>query len=181
MAEILVGEDRDIFNPNNVNFDERKKQLEEDKKREEEQLKRNKKSPFKSFVQMNKKTYALEDRLMQKNPLAYRIWRFLANNMDGYNAVIVSQETLTELFEVSRTTIWRAIKILEDDNYIRTYKSGTSNVYALNDDMVWNSWGTNKKYSKFSANVIISESEQTEEIKKELKDLKTEKHKEVKF
>ena len=181
VAEILVGEDRDIFNPNNVNFDERTKQLEEDKKREEEQLKRDKKSPFKSFVQMNKKTYALEDRLMQKNPLAYRIWRFLANNMDGYNAVIVSQETLTELFEVSRTTIWRAIKILEDDNYIRTYKSGTSNVYALNDDMVWNSWGTNKKYSKFSANVIISESEQTEEIKKELKDLKTEKHKEVKF
>ena len=47
--------------------------------------------------------------------------------------------------------------------------------------MVWNSWGTNKKYSKFNANVIISEGEQTEKMKKELKDLKVEKHKEVKF
>ena len=42
-------------------------------------------------------------------------------------------------------------------------------------------WGTNKKYSKFNANVIISEGEQTEKMKKELKDLKVEKHKEVKF
>ncbi len=98
-----------------------------------------------------------------------------------FNAVIVSQEVLTEMFEVSRSTIYRAIKILDEGNYIKIYKSGTSNVYALNDDMVWNSWGTNKKYSKFNANVIISEDEQTEEIKKELKDLKIEKHKEVKF
>ena len=37
---------------------------------------------------------------------------FLANNMDSYNAVIVSQEVLTEIFEVSKTTIWRALKLL---------------------------------------------------------------------
>ena len=181
MGEIRVSEERDIFNPNSVNFEERAIQIEKDKKREQEELRRKRSSPFKSFVQMNKKTYEMEDKLMQENPLAYRIWRFLANNMDDYNAVIVSQETLTELFEVSKTTIWRAIKVLKDGNYIKTYRTGGSNIYALNDNMVWNSWGDNKRYSKFNANVIISESEQTEEIKKELKDLKTEKHKEVKF
>ena len=181
MGEIRVSEERDIFNPNSVNFEERAIQIEKDKKREQEELRRKRSSPFKSFVQMNKKTYEMEDKLMQENSLAYRIWRFLANNMDDYNAVIVSQETLTELFEVSKTTIWRAIKVLKDGNYIKTYRTGGSNIYALNDNMVWNSWGDNKRYSKFNANVIISESEQTEEIKKELKDLKTEKHKEVKF
>lgn len=181
MTGINVSEERDIFNPNSVSFEEREIQLEKEKKREQEELKRKRNSPFKSFVQMNKKTYEMEDKLMQENPLAYRIWRFLANNMDDYNAVIVSQETLTELFEVSKTTIWRAIKVLKDGSYIKTYRTGGSNIYALNDDMVWNSWGDNKRYSKFNANIIISESEQTEEVKKELKDLKTEKHKEVKF
>lgn len=181
MAEILVQKDRDILKNNQVSFEERQSQLEADKKREEEQLKREKNSPFKSFIQMNKKTYELEDKLMQKNPLAYRVWRFLANNMDNYNAVIVSQEVLTEIFDVSKTTIWRALKVLNEGNYIKTYRTGGSNIYTLNHDMVWNSWGSNKKYSKFNANVIISDSEQTEEIKKELKDLKVEKHKEVKF
>jgi len=181
MAEILVQKERNLLKNNQVSFEERQEQLEADKKREEEQLKRDKNSPFKSFIQMNKKTYELEDKLMQKNPLAYRIWRFLANNMDGFNAVIVSYNTMQEIFEVSRMTLYRAIKLLDEDDYIRIYKSGTSNVYALNHDMVWNSWGTNKKYSKFNANVIISEDEQTEEMKKELKDLKVEKHKEVKF
>lgn len=181
MAEIMVSEERDIFNPRSVSFEERAAQLEKEEKREQEELKRKRNSPFKSFVQMNKKTYKLEDKLMQENPLAYRIWRFLANNMDDYNAVIVSQSTMQELFEVSRMTLYRAIKTLTDGDYIKIYKSGTSNVYALNDDMVWNSWGDNKKYSKFSANIIMSETEQTEAVKKELKDLKTEKHKEVKF
>lgn len=181
MAELFVSNDKDILNQNTVTFEEREKQIQEEKKLEQEQLKREKNSPFNSFIQVNKRTYQLEDKLMKESPLAYRIWRFLANNMDSYNAVIVSQEVLTEMFEVSRSTIYRAIKILDEGNYIKIYKSGTSNVYALNDDMVWNSWGTNKKYSKFNANVIISEDEQTEEIKKELKDLKIEKHKEVKF
>ena len=181
MAEILVQKERNLLKNNQVSFEERQEQLEADKKREEEQLKRDKNSPFKSFIQMNKKTYELEDKLMQKNPLAYRIWRFLANNMDGFNAVIVSYNTMQEIFEVSRMTLYRAIKLLDEDDYIRIYKSGTSNVYALNHDMVWNSWGTNKKYSKFSANVIISENEQEEKVQKELKDLKVEKHKEVKF
>lgn len=181
MAEILVQRERELLKNNQMTFKERQSQIKEDEKREQEQLKREKSSPFKSFIQMNKKTYELEDKLMQKNPLAYRIWRFLANNMDSYNAVIVSYSTMQEIFEVSRMTLYRAIKLLDEDDYIRIYKSGTSNVYALNDNMVWNSWGTNKKYSKFNANVIISEDEQTEEIKKELKDLKIEKHKEVKF
>lgn len=180
MSNILVSNENDPIK-NKVSFEQREKDLKEMDKREEETRKREKNSPFRSFVQVNKDTYKLEDQLMKENPLAYRIWRFLANNMDRYNAVIISQETLTELFEVSRTTIWRAIKVLDEGEYIKIYKSGTSNVYALNDNMVWNSWGSNKKYSKFSANVIISEEEQDDKIKKEIEDLKIENHKEVKF
>ena len=150
MSDILVSNENKP-SENKVTFEQRKRDLEEEKRLEREANKREKNSPFNSFVQINKATYKLEDQLMKENPLSYRIWRFLANNMDRYNAVIVSQSTMQEIFEVSRMTLYRAIKVLDEGNYIRIYKSGTSNVYALNDDMVWNSWGSNKKYSKFSA------------------------------
>lgn len=180
MSEIKVQNEKDIFNPNVKSFNEREAELVQLQAKEEELKKRQRNSPFKNFLQVNKETYKLEDKLMKKNPLAYRIWRFLANNMDHYNAVMVSYNVLMEIFDVSRTTIYRAIKVLEDGEYIKIYKSGTSNIYAINDNMVWNSWGTNKKYSKFSANIIIGESEQSQKTKKEIK-IKTEKHKQIKL
>lgn len=180
MSEIKVQNEKDIFNPNVKSFNEREAELVQLQAKEEELKKRQRNSPFKNFLQVNKETYKLEDKLMKKNPLAYRIWRFLANNMDHYNAVMVSYNVLMEIFDVSRTTIYRAIKVLEDGEYIKIYKSGTSNIYAINDNMVWNSWGTNKKYSKFNANIIIGESEQSQKIKKEIK-IKTEKHKQIKL
>lgn len=168
MAEVIVSKERDIFNPNSMSFEERNSQIKAEKEREKEQSKKEKNSPFNSFIQINKKTYDLEDKLMKENPLAYRIWRFLVNNMDNYNAVMVSYSVMIDIFEVGRTTIYRAIKTLNDGNYINIYKSGTSNVYAINDNMVWASWGNNKQYSKFQANVIISEAEQTDDIKKQI-------------
>ncbi|MEG7677078.1 hypothetical protein U2060_15165, partial [Listeria monocytogenes] len=53
-------------------------------------------------------------------------------------------------------------------------KSGTSNVYAVNKQIAWSSWGSNFKHGKFSANIILSESEQDEQVKLEIQ-----KHKEV--
>ncbi|MGO1653200.1 helix-turn-helix domain-containing protein [Senegalia sp. (in: firmicutes)] len=157
------------LNGNERSFQERKEELERLDAVKANEKKRESHSPFKNFVQVNKATYKLEDKLMQENPLAYRIWRFLVNNMDHYNAIIASYSVLMEQFDTSRSTLYRAIKVLENGEYIKIYKSGTSNVYALNDKMVWNSYGTNLKYSKFSANVLISESEQDEEIQKTIK------------
>lgn len=34
------------------------------------------------------------------------------------------------------------------------------NVYLINKEIAWKSWGTNYKYAKFGAQIIISESEQ---------------------
>ena len=179
MSDVTVTESRDILNEGSRTFEERAVELKAISKKEEEALKRKKNSSFRNFLQVNRDTYKLEDKLMKENPLAYRIWRFLANHMDHYNAVMVSYVALTEVFEVSRTTIYRAIKVLEDNDYIRIYKSGTSNVYTLNDEMVWSSWGSNRPLSKFQANIIISESEQSDKVKSEIK-LKIERHKEIK-
>ena len=96
--------------------------------------------------------------------------------MDDYNAVICSYKVLQENFGVSQVTVARAIKILKEKQYIEVYKSGTSNVYAINKNIVWNSWGTNYDYAKFGANIILSESEQEKSVQAKIKAVK---HKEI--
>lgn len=174
MSELHVQEKTDPKNPNSISFEARKRQIEEDERLEKEEYERQKKSPYRSWVQMNKDAYKAEDWLMSKSPIAYRIFKFLINNMDTYNAVMCSQTVLQEQFDVSRMTISRAIKLLKDKNYIDIYKSGTSNIYAVNKNIAWASWGSNFKHGKFGANIIISESEQEEDVQ-----LKIEKHQEV--
>ena len=60
------------------------------------------------------------------------------------------------------------------------------NIFAIDDKIYWKSWGKNKQYSKFPANVVLALSEQDEEyqisfkeLKSSFKDLKCMKHKEV--
>lgn len=171
-----VTAERNLLDPHSMTFEERQNQINEEKKLEDEQRERSKKSPYKNFVQLNKEYYKAEDWLMSQSPIAYRIFKFLMNNMDEYNAVICSQTVLQETFEVSRATVARAVKLLKEKGYIAVFKSGTSNVYAVNDKVAWNSWGTNYAYSKFPANVILSISEQEESIQTKLKNLR---HKEI--
>lgn len=176
MNTLSVGEKNNILNPNSLTFDERKKQLEEEEKLRKKSQENAKKSPFKNFIQVNKDYYKAEDWLMAKSPIAYRIFKFLINSMDGYNAVICSQTVLQETFNISRVTVSRAIKILKEKNYIDVYKTGTSNVYAINKNIVWSSWGSNYKYATFGANIILSENEQEQGIQAQIKAVK---HKEI--
>lgn len=174
MPELHVQSETDPKNPNSISFEARKRQIEEEERLEREEYERRKKSPYRRWLQLNKDAYKAEDWLMAKSPIAYRIFKFLMNNMDAYNAVMCSYKVLEEQFNISSSTVTRAVKLLKEKQYIDVYKSGTSNVYAINKKIAWNSWGSNYKHGKFSANIILSESEQEEEVK-----LKIEKHQEV--
>ena len=66
---------------------------------------------------------------------------------------------------MSGRTISRAIKYLKDNGFLYIYKSGTSNVYVANKNLVWNSWGNNREYCEFPANIVLSKSEQEERAK----------------
>jgi hypothetical protein len=87
-----------------------------------------------------------------------------------------SYKVLEETFEASNRTMTRAVSVLKESGFISILKSGSSNIYAVNDNLYWKSWGNNKKYSKFPANVILSLSEQEEQAKLKVK---IKKHKEV--
>ena len=175
MSELFVGKDKDCKNVNSMTFEKRKNDIENLELLEELKRKKEKQSPYERWIQVNKDYYKAEDKLMVQSPIAYRIFKFLINNMDGYNSVVCSYKVIQEYFGISQVTVARAIKLLKEKKYIEIYKSGTSNIYAINKNIVWNSWGNNFKYAKFGANILLSESEQ----EKKDKDIKI-KHEKVK-
>ncbi|MBQ4403460.1 MAG: ArsR family transcriptional regulator [Selenomonadaceae bacterium] len=129
-----------------------------------------KKSPFKKWTQLNNDEQAQEARfwLMKQSPIAYCVMDFLASNMDHYNAVICSYKVMQERFGYSRAALSDAIQLLKKHRYIDVKKSGTSNVYLLNKQLYWNSWGSNYAYAEFGAKIIVSASEQDEDTQHEI-------------
>lgn len=122
--------------------------------------KSNKKDQLEKVLQVEKKVYQVEDDLMKRNPSAYRVLRFLINNMGGHNAVMVSYVAMEEVLGMSRTTLFRAIKWLSEERLIVILKSGSSNIYTLDPGSLKATWNDEHKHSQFSVNVIIAESEQ---------------------
>ena len=179
--EIIVGNERDIFNPCSLTFSEREQQLKEQQLKELDLLKKEKQSPFGRWTQYNNEHTKEMMWLALKYPKAHAILLFLVDQMDNYNAVVCSYKVLQEVLEVGQATIARNIKILKDYGYIAVLKSGSSNVYAINDNVYWKSWGNKKQYSKFPANVVLSMSEQEENYQISFAEVQSAKYKEIKL
>lgn len=122
----------------------------------------NEESKNKDFVQLYRKHIDDLTRLARDNGRAYDLFMFLIKNMDGYNALCVSTNVLAEIMEVSTRTIFRASKYLKDTGWICILKSGSTNVYIVNPDIAWTSYGNQKAYCKFTTNVLLSSTENAE-------------------
>ena len=68
------------------------------------------------FVQLYRNHITEVRWLLKKNPLACEIFLFLLEHMDTSNALACSSALLEDYFEKSRTTIFRAIKVLKEKN-----------------------------------------------------------------
>lgn len=143
---------------------------------EEKAVEDAKKGPYRSFLQMNKELYKQEDWLMKTSPAAYRLLRFISQNMDNYNALICSYAVFAETLGYSRQTISNAIKLLKEKKFITTARTGGSNIYFINKELYWHSYGTNYARAEFGAKIIISADEQETEEKEEIK-IKAKKYK----
>lgn len=121
-----------------------------------------KKSPFKNFLQLNKEHTDVLSILTLKNPSAVSIFLFLAKHMDNYNAIICSYDVLENVLKLSNSSVYRGIKELKNSNLIYQFKIGKATAYALNPDLIWNSWGSNKDFCKFPVNLILSKKEMKE-------------------
>lgn len=179
MRTITITDKPNILNPNSVSFEEREHQLEEQEKAAEAARKREKQSPFSRWTQFNNEHTKELMMLAMKYPKAHAILYFLVDQMDNYNACICSATVMQEVLGVSRQTISKNIKILKDLGFLAVFKSGNANVYTINDKVYWKSWGNNRQYSKFPANIVLAMSEQDEEYQISFADLKSEKVKTV--
>ena len=158
---------------------ERLRQLEELDTMDADRRKRERQSPFSRWTQFNlEKTQKLM-WLTLKYPKAHAILLFLVDQMDDYNAVMCSYQVLQEVLEVGQATIARSIKVLKENGYIAVLKSGTSNVYAINDKLYWKSWANNRRYSKFPANVVLALSEQEKNYQQAFNDVEADRLKVV--
>lgn len=152
-------------NLNEVSFEQRARDLKAQEEQEQEELKRQRKSPFSRFYQVNKDNSEYLRSCLKENPKALEVLFFIFDHMDKYNAVVCSYKVFQEALGMGQATVARSIKYLKDHGFLYVYKTGTSNVYVANKDLVWNSWGNNVEYCEFPANIILSASEQEERVK----------------
>lgn len=180
MTEISVAEKRDPKNPiNSRTFEERDRELQvcDEKLKKAQKLAKN--SPFNRWAQLNLEHAPEMIWLSVRYPKAHGILYFLVNEMDEYNAIMCSMEVMQSALHISRQTISKQIKILQEHGFISVLKSGKSNVYTVNSQIYWKSWGDKHKYSKFPANVVLSLDEQDESIKQMEKNIKANRYKAI--
>lgn len=112
------------------------------------------------FVQLSKANIPAVSFLSAENGLASGIYFFLTERMTVHNAVACSYSVLQEYFNTSRTSVYRAIKLLEEKQFLKIAKIGNANVYYINDQIVWQKGNNEREYAEFSATIVLSKSEQ---------------------
>lgn len=105
---------------------------------------------------------------LSDNPAAMKLFLWLIKHMDKRNAIVVSQDALSEALKVSRMTIYRAVAVLKERKILAVIKSGGSNIYAINSEFAWKNNAEGKRYAYFTAQVYIIESEQEPTFKTNL-------------
>ncbi|MDQ6961330.1 MAG: replication/maintenance protein RepL [Mariprofundaceae bacterium] len=104
--------------------------------------------------------------LTKANAMAANVFYFLMKYMDTDNCLVVSMHTISLSVGVSRQTISKSVSYLKKHQYIAVFKSGTSNVYTLNSNIVWKDRGDKKVEALLYGAVLLSLDEQEPESKK---------------
>ncbi len=145
---------------------------EQDTKEKEEAERLRKNSNFYMFYKSKKSSERIRS-LIKESPVAARLFMFLAEQADRGNAIVASGQALATFLEVSPATISRAIKVLtheyEDGPFLEVLKSGGTNIFVLNPDIVWSAWRTGKEWCLFGdTRVLISTDEQSSHVRKKI-------------
>lgn len=128
--------------------------------REEEREKRQKENEKNvNFVQLYREHMPEVRWLMSNHSFASSLLFFILEHMDNRNALACSYEVFIDYFGKSRTTVYRAVKLLQENGFIDVFKMGTSNVYIVNADLAWTDYNSNKKFAKYDGNILVSKKE----------------------
>jgi predicted transcriptional regulator len=92
----------------------------------------------KGVLYINSDYYALEDKILSKSPIAYRMFKYFIGNMDKNNKVDLhacSYKAMQKFLGVSKPTVATAIKVLKQYNVVFVDKVGNNNFYTINQDI----------------------------------------------
>ena len=113
-----------------------------------------------NFVQLYIDKLDLIIEMTGENKTAVQVFVWLLQHMDKRNALVVSQVALAEAFKVTERSIRYSIAYLKEKKAISVFKSGNTNIYAVNAQIAWKADASGKRYALFDAAVYISDSEQ---------------------
>lgn len=111
------------------------------------------------------------NELYRLNPTAGQLFIEMVKLMDESNGLIASMVALGARIDKTRQTVSKAVTFLAKNKYIAIYKSGNSNIYTLNANIVWKNKGFKKFEAELYCNVLLNLDEQPEEVKEEAKQL----------
>lgn len=159
-AEVLKLEDKKItveLTPEQLQQLQKLVELEADhkaKERNQEEAKKNY-----NFIQLYRDNMPELRWLMSNHNLASSLLFFILEHMDNRNALACSYSVFEDYFSKHKTTIYRNLKILEENGFIDILKMGTSNVYVVNEDLAWTVSNDKKKFAKYDGKILISKKE----------------------
>lgn len=107
------------------------------------------------FVMLYRRFIFAVSELGMDDPQALKVFLFLVRHMGQTNAVVCSMDLMAKMLRISRQTISAKIRKLVEGNWLCVMKSGKSNVYIINPEIVWTSYADQKKYCDFKATVML--------------------------
>lgn len=124
------------------------------KEKEQEERKKNH-----NFIQLYRDNMPELRWLMSNHTFASSLLFFILEHMDNRNALACSYSVFEDYFGKSRSTVYRAIKLLEENGFLDVLKMGTSNVYVVNEDLAWSDSNDKKKFAKYDGKILVSKKE----------------------
>lgn len=112
-----------------------------------------------NFIQLYRDNMPELRWLMSNHNFASSLLFFILEHMDNRNALACSYSVFEDYFKKSRSTVYRAIKLLEENGFLDVLKMGTSNVYVVNENIAWSDSNDKKKFAKYDGKILVSKKE----------------------
>lgn len=123
-------------------------------------------APGGTWVQVERAAMERWAILVGENPRAASVMMLLVSKMGRHNAIVASQNNLARLSNCSVRTLQRSLEVLRENNWIDVRQigpNGTINAYIINDRVAWSGNRDGRRYSLFSATILVSDDEQPDQ------------------
>lgn len=98
--------------------------------------------------------------LQRHKPKAAYVLDFMTWHMKKNNALTISIDALSEILDISRSTVEKSVAQLKKNNFIHSVRTGRSNTYYINPKVCKVTDDRNgSMFYVFKGNVILSDSE----------------------